>query len=136
MSVVSAVATGGGGGGGRQNMRVPPQPINSHHATALLLSPSPPLLSLLPTSRGQIRAFHIVAEQLTHQPPREVSKGWNDLKLKISLGTCIITVALESGPRYKHMISRNLYANLKKYKLEWRRAIQVLYLRICINTTG
>ena len=24
---------GGGGGGGRQNRRVPPQPINSHHAT-------------------------------------------------------------------------------------------------------
>ena len=38
MSVVAcAVAPGGGGGGGvgggRQNRRVPPQPINSHHAT-------------------------------------------------------------------------------------------------------
>ena len=31
-SVACAVAPGGGGGG-RQNMRVPPQPINSHHAT-------------------------------------------------------------------------------------------------------
>ena len=26
-------ASGVGGGGGRQNMQVPPQPINSHHAT-------------------------------------------------------------------------------------------------------
>ena len=27
---------GGRGGGGRQNMQVPPQPINSHHATGRL----------------------------------------------------------------------------------------------------
>ena len=34
-SVACAVVPGGGGGGGRQNMRVPPQPINSHHPTGL-----------------------------------------------------------------------------------------------------
>ena len=68
--------------------------VYSHPSLPLHLSPSPPLLSLLPTSSGQIRAFHIDAEQLTHQPPREVSKGWNDLKVKISLGTCIIAVSL------------------------------------------
>ena len=29
-----AVAPGGGGGGGAPNMQVPPDPINSHYATA------------------------------------------------------------------------------------------------------
>ena len=44
-SVLKWASGGGGGGGGRQNMQVPPQPINSHHATdAYPLDPSPTAL--------------------------------------------------------------------------------------------
>eukprot|EP00731_Ephydatia_muelleri_P009776 Em0005g362a len=47
-----------------------------------------------PGAARKIPAFHIDAEQLTHQPPRTISKGWSDLTVNISLGTCIIAVSL------------------------------------------